>query len=134
MGVHAILLEIMQIVTSTIRTITYPGCSVRGTLHRGVLHPGVPVMWYGHIRDLFPTADGCKGSRLPNVTLLHWAQQRYALVGCDAYSIQFSLKTPLYHGRREEGGGTEEEGPRQPEGEARMSSCRGRGEREGGRR
>ena len=23
----------------------------------GVLHPGVPVMWYGHIRDLFPTAE-----------------------------------------------------------------------------
>ena len=22
------------------------------------------------------------GSRLPNVTLLHWAQQKYALVGC----------------------------------------------------
>ena len=48
----------------------------------GVLHPGVPVMWYGHIRDLFPTAEGCKGSRLPNVTLLHWAQQKYALVSC----------------------------------------------------
>ena len=31
----------------------------------GVLHPGVPVMWYGHIRDLFPTVEGCKGSRLP---------------------------------------------------------------------
>ena len=39
----------------------------------GVLHPGVAVMWYGHIRDLFPTAEGCKGSRLPNVTMLHWA-------------------------------------------------------------
>ena len=32
-------------------------------------------MWYGHIRDLFPTAEGCMGSRTPNVTLLHWAQQ-----------------------------------------------------------
>ena len=30
-------------------------------------------MWYGHNRDLFPTAEGCMGSRLPNVTLLHWA-------------------------------------------------------------
>ena len=39
----------------------------------GVLHPGVPVMWYGHTRDLFPTAEGCKGSRLPNVARLHWA-------------------------------------------------------------
>ena len=29
----------------------------------GVLHPGVPVMWFGHIRDLFPTAEGCMGSR-----------------------------------------------------------------------
>ena len=42
----------------------------------GVLHPGVPVMWYGHIRDLSPTAEGCMGGRLPNVTLLHWAQQK----------------------------------------------------------
>ena len=49
----------------------------------GVLHPGVPVMWYGHIRDLFPTAGGCMGSRLPNATMLHWAQQRHALVGSD---------------------------------------------------
>ena len=40
-----------------------------------VLHPGVPVMWYGHIRDLSPTAEGCMGGRMPNVTLLHWAQQ-----------------------------------------------------------
>ena len=50
----------------------------------GVLHPGVPVMWYGHIRDLFPTAEGCKGSRLPNVTRLHWAYNKSsALMGCD---------------------------------------------------
>ena len=40
-------------------------------------------MWYGHIRDLFTTAEGCMGSRLPNATMLHWAQQRYALVGSD---------------------------------------------------
>ena len=32
-------------------------------------------MWYAHIRDLFPTAEGCMGGRLPNVTLLHWAKQ-----------------------------------------------------------
>ena len=49
----------------------------------GVLQPGVPVMCYGHIRDLFPTAEGCMGSRLPNATMLHWTQQKYALVGCD---------------------------------------------------
>ena len=42
----------------------------------GVLHPGVPVMWYGHIRDLSPTAKGCMGGRTPNVTMLHWAQQK----------------------------------------------------------
>ena len=35
-----------------------------------------PVMWYGHIRDLSPTAEGCMGGRLPNVTRLHWAQQK----------------------------------------------------------
>ena len=33
-------------------------------------------MWYGHIRDLFPTAEGCMGGRLPNV-MLHWAQQKH---------------------------------------------------------
>ena len=71
-GVHAISLEILQIVTSTIRAIYLPCVQCRGTLHRGVLHPGVPVVWYGHIRDLFPTAEGCKESRFPNVTKLHW--------------------------------------------------------------
>ena len=40
----------------------------------GVLHPGVLVMWYGHIRDLSPTAEDCMGGRLPNVSL-HWAKQ-----------------------------------------------------------
>ena len=38
----------------------------------GVLHPGVPVMWYGHIRDLSPTAESCKGGRFPKVTRLPW--------------------------------------------------------------
>ena len=66
----------MQIVTSTIRVIYLPCVQCEGTLHRGVLHPGLSVMWYGNIRDLFHTAEGCKGSRLPNVTMLHWAQQK----------------------------------------------------------
>ena len=44
-------------------------------------------MWCGHIRDLFPTAEGCMGSRLPNVTMLHWAQRKYALVGSDTYCL-----------------------------------------------
>ena len=70
--VHAVSQEI-RIVTSTIREIYQPCVQCRGTLHRGVLHPGVLAMWYGHIRDLFPTAEGCMGSRLPNVTRLHWA-------------------------------------------------------------
>ena len=74
-GFQAVSLEIMQIVTSTIRVIYLPCVQCGGTLHRGVLHPGVPVMWYGHIRDLSPTAEGCMGGRLPNVTLLHWAKQ-----------------------------------------------------------
>ena len=38
----------------------------------GVLHPGVLVIWYGHIRDLSPTAESSKGGRFPNVTGLHW--------------------------------------------------------------
>ena len=32
-------------------------------------------MWYGHIRDLSPTAESCMGGRTPNVTLLHWTKQ-----------------------------------------------------------
>ena len=31
----------------------------------GVLHPGVPVMWYGHIRDLSPTAEAVRGAVCP---------------------------------------------------------------------
>ena len=31
----------------------------------GVLHPGVPVMWYGHIRDLSPTAEAVRGGARP---------------------------------------------------------------------
>ena len=63
----------------------------------GVLHPGVPVMWCGHIRDLFPTAEGCMEGRLPNVTLLHWAQQKYALVGCDGSVIGRLVGQGLHH-------------------------------------
>ena len=48
-GVQAVSLEIMQNVTSTIRAIYLPCVQCGRTLHRGVLHPGVPVMWYGHI-------------------------------------------------------------------------------------
>ena len=72
-GRSSSLCEIMQVVTSTIRAIYLPCVQCRGTLHRGVLHPGVHVMWYAHIKDVFTTAEGCKGSRLPNVTRLHWA-------------------------------------------------------------
>ena len=78
-GVHAVSLEIMQIVTSTIRAIYLPCVQCGGTLHRGVLHPGVPVMWYAHIRDLSPTALAVRGGRVPNVTRLHWAQQKVML-------------------------------------------------------
>ena len=31
----------------------------------GVLHPGVTVMWYAHIRDLFPTAEAVRGAVCP---------------------------------------------------------------------
>ena len=31
----------------------------------GVLNPGVPVMWYTHIRDLSPTAEAVKGAVCP---------------------------------------------------------------------
>ena len=64
-GVHAVSLEIMQIVTSTIRAIYLPCVQCGGTLHRGVLHPGVPVMWYAHIRDLSPTAEAVRGAVCP---------------------------------------------------------------------
>ena len=67
--------------------IYLPWVQCGGSLHRGVLHPGVPVMWYGHIRDLFPTTESCMGSRMPNVMMLHWAQQKNALVGCDVCCV-----------------------------------------------
>ena len=51
--------------------VVTPGSA--GYLHRGVLHPGVPV--YAHIRDLSPTAEGCMGGRSPKVTELPWANQ-----------------------------------------------------------
>ena len=53
----------------------------------GVLHPGVPVMWYGHIRDLFPTAWDVRRALYPmwKATLVDLLRQRmfsyrYALV------------------------------------------------------
>ena len=64
-GVRAVSLEIMQIVTSTIRANYRPCAQCRGTLHRGVLHPGVPVMWYAHIRDLSPTAEAVREAVCP---------------------------------------------------------------------
>ena len=55
------LSEIMQIVTSAVR-VKYLACvQCRGTLHRAVLHPGVPVMWHTHIRDLALTAEAVRG-------------------------------------------------------------------------
>ena len=30
-----------------------------------VLHPGVPVMWHTHIRDLSPTAEAVRGAAYP---------------------------------------------------------------------
>ena len=59
------LSKIMQIVTLTVRAIYLPCVRCRGTLHREVLHPGVPVMWYAHIRDLFPTAKAVRGAVCP---------------------------------------------------------------------
>ena len=52
--------------------VVTPGSA--GYLLWEVLHPGVLVMWYGHIRDLSPTAESCMGGRSPNVTKLHWAK------------------------------------------------------------
>ena len=64
-GVQAVSLETMQIVTSAIRAIYLPFVQCGGTLHRGVLHPGVPVMWYAHIRDLSPTAEAVREAVSP---------------------------------------------------------------------
>ena len=50
--------------------VVTPGSAGLSTL--GVLHPGVPVIWQTHIRDLSPKAEGFKGGRLPNVTRLPW--------------------------------------------------------------
>ena len=58
-----------------------------------MLHPGVPVMWRGHIRDLSPTAEGCMGGRLPNANdvalgttkvMRWWEVMREALKGSDS--------------------------------------------------
>ena len=38
-----------------------PPSASGGTLYREVLHPGVPVMWHTHIRDLSPTAEAGRG-------------------------------------------------------------------------
>ena len=59
----------MQIVTSAVRVVYLACVQCRGTLHRGVLHPGVPVMWHTHIRDLSPTAEAvreavCQGNEV----------------------------------------------------------------------
>ena len=64
-GRSSSLSENMQIVTSAVRAIYLPWVQYRGTLHRGVLHPGVPVMWYGHIRDLSPTAEAAREAVCP---------------------------------------------------------------------
>ena len=69
-GRSSSLSEIMQIVTSAVR-VTYLACvQCRGTLHRAVLHPGVPVMWQTHIREPSLTAEAvrgaaCQGNELP---------------------------------------------------------------------
>ena len=50
----------------------YPNECRMGAL--AVLHPGVPVMWHTHIRDLFPTAEAVRerahiqGNELPWLT------------------------------------------------------------------
>ena len=59
------LSEILQIVTSAARAIYLACVQCRGILHKGVLHPDVPVMWYAHIRDLSPTAEAVRGAVRP---------------------------------------------------------------------
>ena len=59
------LSENMQIVTSTVRAKYLACVQCRGTLHRAVLHPGVPVMWHSHIRDLSPTAEAVRVAAFP---------------------------------------------------------------------
>ena len=59
------LYKIMQIVTSAVRVIYLACVQCRGTLHRVVLHPGVPVLWHTHIRDLSPTAEAVRGAVCP---------------------------------------------------------------------
>ena len=71
-GRSSSLSEIMQIVTAAVRVIYLACVQCRGTLHRAVLHPGVPVMWHAHIRDLSPTAEGCKVERLFQGNKLPW--------------------------------------------------------------
>ena len=64
----------------------------------GVLHPGVPVMWYAHIRDLFPTAEGCMGwaSTQCNVVTLG-----VPLRWCKAVKFGLFVNSDLVRVRRE---------------------------------
>ena len=61
-GQSGSLSEIMQIVTSAVRVTNLASVQCRGTLHTAVLHPGVPVMWHTHIRDMSPTAEAVRGA------------------------------------------------------------------------
>ena len=47
-------------------------CAEQRELLRGVLHPGVRVMWQTHIRDLSPTAESCKGGPQRQGNKLPW--------------------------------------------------------------
>ena len=73
-GRSSSLSEILQIVTSAIRAIYLACVQCRGTLHRVVLHPGVPVMWQTHIRDLSPSAEAARRAQ-PKVTKLPWVRK-----------------------------------------------------------
>ena len=44
-----------------------------------------------------PQLEAVWGAVLPNVTLLHWAQQKYALVDCDGRLVGQGLHHQSYH-------------------------------------
>ena len=73
-GVHAVSLEIMQNVTSTIRAIFLPCVQCKRTLHRRVLHPGVPVgrPTSGTCLPQLEAVRGCRSNKVALGVRQHW--------------------------------------------------------------
>ena len=66
----------------------------------GVLHPGVPVMWYAHIRDLSPTAKAVRGAERPRKQGYLGVKQMWWSLTC----VRWCSAVRVEAGRRRGGG------------------------------